>query len=66
MRIPKNTTYIKAYALINMNCANKGDLIHFLKKSDGWHLENDRTGDSYSATLNHARNDKIFQIVGMI
>ena len=66
MRIPRKTIYIKAVALINSNAFIIGDLLHCVKKADGWHVTNGRTGETYQTFISTLRNDNIIQIKYMV
>lgn len=66
MTIHRKTIYVKAKALINMNCASAGDTIHFVKTQYGWTLQNDRMNRTFQCSINTIRNDKVFQVLEQI
>lgn len=64
MTINRSTVYVKACALRSMNCAEPGDVVHFVKTRDGWQLMNSRHNDRiFSATSRNIRNEKFFQVI---
>jgi hypothetical protein len=64
--VHKKSVYVKAKALIDMNCASAGDIVHFIKTRYGWTLQNDRLGVTYRATANNIRNDRFFEVLEQI
>jgi len=64
MRIPKNTTYIKALALVNNNAHDTGDEVIFFKDADGWHLQNPHKPlQRFKAFTSAIRNDNYYHII---
>jgi hypothetical protein len=66
MTIHRKTIYVKARALRNMNCANEGDIVHFIKRESGWILQNVRINKSFQCSVNIIRNDKVFEVLEQI
>lgn len=64
--VHKNSVYFKAKALIDMNCANAGDIVHFIKTRYGWTLQNDRINKTFRATAKNIRNDRFFEVLEQI
>lgn len=64
--IHKKSVYVKAKALIDMNCANAGEIVHFVKTHYGWQLQNDRIGIPFRATTNTMRRSQFFEILEQI
>jgi len=64
--VHKKSVYVKAKALIDMNCANAGDIVHFIKTRSGWTLQNDRIDRTFRATANNIRNDRCFEVLEQI
>ena len=66
MRIPRNTTYIKALALVNNNAHDTGDEVTIKKDAEGWHLQNPhKPYQSFRASINAIRNENYYHIMEM-
>lgn len=64
MTLHRKSVYVKARALRSMNCAEPGDVVHFVKTRNGWQLINGRHNDKiFSATSRNIRNEKFFQVL---
>ena len=67
--IHRNTIYIKAIALVDSNAHNKGDLVHFIKKSYGWIMQNDKepfNQHDYSCFVSTMRNANFYKFIETI